>query len=149
VVWGGPAWRLYPESGIPLQRLFSTFPDGQPGVGLLLLRVGAAVPLIYLGIAGLTVSEPPLRLLLGLVAIVGGVLLLVGLWTPIAGFTIAIAEVLATLSPYTLLPQDPWMAIVLAVVSAGVALLGPGAFSIDARLFGRQRFEIDTRTRER
>jgi putative oxidoreductase len=149
VVWGGPAWRLYPESGIPLQRLFSTFPDGQPGVGLLLLRVGAAVPLIYFGIAGLTAADSPLRLLLRLVAIAGGVLLLVGLWTPIAGFMIALAELSTTLLPHILRQEDPWTAIILAVVSAGVALLGPGAFSIDARLFGRQLYEIDTRMRDR
>lgn len=149
MVWGGSTWLPYPGSGIPLQRLFSTFPDGQPGVGLLLLRVGAAVPLIYFGITGLTASESPLRLLLRLVAIAGGVLLLVGLWTPIAGFMIALAELSTTLLPRVLHQEDPWMAIVLAVVSASVALLGPGAFSIDARLFGRQRFEIDTRTRVR
>lgn len=149
MVWGGPAWRLYPESGIPLQRLFSTFPDGQPGVGLLLLRVGAAVPLIYFGIAGLTAADSPLRLLLRLVAIAGGVLLLVGLWTPIAGFMIALAELSTTLLPHILRQEDPWTAIILAVVSAGVALLGPGAFSIDARLFGRQLYEIDTRMRDR
>jgi hypothetical protein len=28
-----------------------------------------------------------------------------------------------------------------------VAMLGPGAWSVDARLFGRQRFEINGRKR--
>jgi hypothetical protein len=36
-----------------LQRLFSAFPDGWPGLGLLLQRFGAAIALIYFGIAGL------------------------------------------------------------------------------------------------
>lgn len=36
--------------------------------------------------------------------------------------------------------------IVLAAVAVSVAMLGPGAWSVDARLFGRKRFVVD-RTR--
>jgi putative oxidoreductase len=131
---------------ILLQRLFSTFPDGQPGVGLLLLRFGAAFPLVYFGVAGLPASEPE-PLFLHLIGIAGGLLLLVGLWTPIAGLAVAIGEIWNILSPRLSQHQDPWIGIVLAVLSTGVALLGPGAWSVDARLFGRRRFEIDGRTR--
>jgi putative oxidoreductase len=139
----------YAGSGILLQRLFSTFPDGQPGLGLLLLRFGAAIPLVYFGITSVTASAPPLSLLPHLVAAVGGFLLLIGLWTPIAGFMVAIGELWNTLSPRVSRQEDAWICIVLAVLSAGVAMLGPGAWSIDARLFGRRRFEIDSRTLER
>jgi putative oxidoreductase len=37
--------------------------------------------------------------------------------------------------------------IFLAVLAAGVAMLGPGAWSIDARLFGRKRFRMADRNR--
>jgi len=37
--------------GSSLQRLFSTFPDGWPGFGILLLRLGAGTALICLGIS--------------------------------------------------------------------------------------------------
>ena len=48
-------------------------------------------------------------------------------------------------------PPQPvlrWIHIFLAVLAVSVAMLGPGAWSIDARLFGRKRFDID-RTRGR
>jgi len=44
--------------------------------------------------------------------------------------------------------EDTWMHIFLAVLAVSVAMLGPGAWSVDARLFGRKRFDID-RTRGR
>jgi putative oxidoreductase len=44
--------------------------------------------------------------------------------------------------------QDTWTHIFLAMLAVSVAMLGPGAWSIDARLFGRKRFDID-RTRGR
>ena len=81
------------EMGRPLQRLFSTFPDGWPGSGLLLLRVGAAIPLIYFGIAGTAESaEESVSVALRIVAAGGGLLLLLGLWTPVAGIAVAIDE---------------------------------------------------------
>ena len=39
--------------------------------------------------------------------------------------------------------DDHWIHVFLAVLATGVAMLGPGAWSIDARLFGRKRFDID------
>jgi putative oxidoreductase len=69
-----------------LQRLFSTFPDGWPGLGLLLLRFGAAIPLIHFGVTGIAAgSGPSLSIALNVVAVGGGLLLLFGLWTPVAG----------------------------------------------------------------
>jgi putative oxidoreductase len=106
-----------------------------------LLRLGAGIPLIYCGIAG--ASGAPVQSLtagLGLVAAVGGVLLLVGLWTPLAGTVVTIDQLWSTLSPDVSQPHDRWIHILLAVLAAGVAMLGPGAWSVDARLFGRKRF---------
>jgi putative oxidoreductase len=132
------------ETGYSLQRLFSTFPDGWPGCGLLLLRLGAGTALICLGFSGFlaTVGEP-VNMVRDLVEAAGGTLLLAGLWTPATGTFVAIDELWIAFSVHSS-PQDgQWIHILLAVLTAGIAMLGPGAWSIDARLFGRKRFDIE------
>jgi len=71
-------------------------------------------------------------------AIAAGTLLLVGLWTPIAGTLLAIIEVWSAFSH----PHDPWSYILLGTLGAALALLGPGAWSVDARLFGWKRIGL-------
>ena len=135
--------------GCILQRLFSTFPNSWPGVGLLLLRVCLGVALIYFGIAGVsgTPSEP-IALAQNSIATVAAIFLLAGLWTPVMGTLAALDEVWIALSLDSPARQDTWIHIFLAILAVSVAMLGPGAWSIDARLFGRKRFDID-RTRGR
>ena len=36
-----------------------------------------------------------------------------------------------------------WMPLALAVLGASLAMIGPGAWSLDARLFGRKQIEPD------
>jgi putative oxidoreductase len=136
------------EKGFALQRLFSTFPDGWPGLGLLLLRFGVAIPLIYFGAAGLAgaTGQPP-SMALCLIAAAGGLLLLVGLWTPVAGVLVAIDELWSAFSLQFSQQDEQWLHVLLAVLAAAVAMLGPGAWSVDARLFGRKRFEVNGRNR--
>jgi putative oxidoreductase len=74
--------------------------------------------------------------------------LIAGLWTPITGALLTLDELWIALSPNSLQHDLNWIHIFLAVLTAGVAMLGPGAWSIDARLFGRRRFDMD-RTRGR
>ncbi|HVP00282.1 MAG TPA: hypothetical protein VMT15_19560 [Bryobacteraceae bacterium] len=64
-----------------------------------------------------------------------GLLLCAGLWTPIAGAALSVLALWSALSG----GGDPWGQILLAAVGAGLAMLGPGAWSVDARLFGRKR----------
>jgi putative oxidoreductase len=131
------------KMGCSLQRLFSTFPDGWPGFGLLLLRLGGGIALTCLGISGfLATVREPISIGLDLVAATGGILLLTGLWTPVVGTLLAIDELWIAFSVYSSQRGGRWIHILLAVVTAGVAMLGPGAWSVDARLFGRKRFEM-------
>jgi putative oxidoreductase len=129
-----------------LQRLFSTFPDGWPGFGLALFRLGAGLSLIYCALTdGAGASGPWLSLAQCLVAALGGALLLVGLWTPVAGIVVAIDELWRAFSPNVSPADDRWIHLLLAVLAAGIAMLGPGAWSVDARLFGRKRFDMGER----
>jgi putative oxidoreductase len=61
---------------------------------------------------------------------------------------VALDEIWIGISLYAPRREDPWIHIFLGVLSVSLAMLGPGAVSIDARLFGRKRFDID-RTRGR
>ncbi len=136
--------------GCTLQRLFSTFPNSWPGVGLLLLRLGVGVALIDLGIRGLFGAVGvPITVPRDFIEAGGGIFLLAGLWTPVMGALIAIDELWIAFSLNSSQPDSLLIHIFLAVLTAGVAMLGPGAWSIDARLFGRKRFTMADRTRGR
>jgi len=74
-------------------------------------------------------------------AIAAGILLLAGLWTPIAGVLLAIIEIWSAFTH----PHDPWSYILLGTLGAALAMLGPGAWSVDARLFGWKRIDIRDR----
>ena len=114
----------------------------------MLLRVGAAIPLVYFGFAGTAGgAEQSIHVVLCLIAAAAGLLLLLGLWTPAAGIAVAIVELWIALSPLVAQLSDPWLHLLLAVLATALAMLGPGAWSVDARLFGRKRFDIDDRNR--
>jgi len=83
-----------------------------------------------------TASLPPLTP--HIVAAAGGLFLLAGLWTPVAGAIVAIAELWVVLSQ----GLDPWLSIMLAGLGTALALLDPGIWSVDARLYGWKRIEI-------
>jgi hypothetical protein len=128
--------------------LFSTFPGGWPGAGLLLLRAAVGVTTIIQG--GLYLAEPGTLTFgtgtVGLVATVSGALLLSGFLTPVAGVLVGLGTLGITLGwlPAAIrnLFDTALPAVFAAIMSAAIALLGPGAFSIDARLFGRREIII-------
>jgi putative oxidoreductase len=120
-----------------VQRLFSTFADGWPGGGLLLLRLLAGGTLVYCGVASVS-AAPHFELAAPqIVGAAAGVLLLVGLWTPAAGAVVTIVETWIALSH----PGNPWTLLVLAVLGTSLAMIGPGAWSFDARIFGRKQID--------
>ena len=133
-----------------MQRLFSTFPDSWPGLGLLLLRVGLSSHLILIAISDLsTRSSEPVALASCLAAAVGGIFLLAGLWTPIMGALVAVDELWIALSLHSFGQEHMSTHICLALIAASVAMLGPGAWSIDARLYGRRRLYSDRHSGDR
>jgi putative oxidoreductase len=116
-----------------LQRLFSTFANGWPGFGLLIQRLVTGIALLDAEItrwktpvAGLIMPE--------ITGAVLGLFLLAGLWTPVAGALIAAVEVWIIFAG----GSDIWRSLVLAALAGTLAMIGPGAWSIDARLFGRK-----------
>ena len=124
-----------------MRRLFSTFARGWPGAGLLLMRLVTGVALMERGVMRLW-SDPPIQLaILSILTIGAGILLLIGLWTPVAGTLVAVIE----LWKVFLHVGDPWLYILLATLGIALALLGPGAWSVDARLFGWKRLDIRDR----
>jgi len=126
-----------------MRRLFSNFAHGPPGVGLLLMRLPAGMAMVVQGVSAL-LAGPPLGASLFQVLTIGlGLLLLAGLWTPVAGALVAV-EALWNVFSF----GDPWRWIMLATLGAALALTGPGAWSIDAHLFGWRRLDIRDRKSE-
>jgi uncharacterized membrane protein YphA (DoxX/SURF4 family) len=136
-----------------LQRLYSTFPGGRPGIGLLLLRVAVGFTAITEGIFYLA-SLPNLssgRWLLSFALIAGGVAMAAGFLTPFAGLLLGLCFLGIALSWF---PEASWdlhdarlVAFGMIVTAVALMLLGPGAFSLDGRLFGRREIVIPPSSR--
>ena len=124
-----------------MRRLYSTFASGWPGVGLLLMRLVVGFALVARASATLW-RDPPLNTTVTSVFLTGfGLLLIVGLWTPITGALIALFETWQLMTT----AGDQSTALLLGTVGAAVAMLGPGLWSVDARLFGWKRVEAPPR----
>jgi putative oxidoreductase len=121
-----------------LQRLFSMFPNGWPGAALLLLRLVAGILLIYDGVLALRTGPDLPTTILQSVAIGAGTLLILGLWTPIAGTLVILVAVCFEFLGTTQVRSN----VLLGALGAALAILGPGIRSIDALRYGRKRFDI-------
>jgi len=88
--------------------------------------------------------DPSVNVTLPAVLLMGaGILLIAGLWTPVAGISVALTEVWKML----MLPGDKSLWLMLGTAGAALAMLGPGLWSIDARLYGWKRLEPTPRKR--
>jgi putative oxidoreductase len=105
------------------------------------MRLVVGLALVIRRINELQGGPPTGQAIIHVLAIAAGILLLAGLWTPIAGILLAIIEICSTFTHL----HDPWSYILLGTLGAALAMLGPGAWSVDARLFGWKRIDIRDR----
>ena len=105
------------------------------------MRLVAGTTLVAQGLTSLPTRpliEPPI---LDAVSIATGILLVVGLWTPIAGSLVAIFGFWNAISQ----TGDRSANVLLGTIGAALALIGPGTWSVDARLFGWKRIDLGDR----
>jgi uncharacterized membrane protein YphA (DoxX/SURF4 family) len=134
-----PAWST------PLQRTFATFPAGWVGTALLVLRVSVGASAILE--AGLAVigGHSFLNLAVASVAVPAGLALIIGLLTPVVSAVLAVGGAVTLLGLHAAvlrLLDSPMALFEFVVMAAVVVILGPGATSIDAHLFGRREVAI-------
>jgi hypothetical protein len=131
-----------------VHRLFFDFLGGWRGFALLVLRGAAGAMLVFPAL--LCLAEPAasvgLRAGSGAAMLTAG-LLAVGYLTPIAALAAAAAGVVAyrfnLLSLCAPALADTKMSFALAIpILLAIVLIGPGRFSVDARLFGRREILI-------
>jgi hypothetical protein len=108
------------------------FPTGAAGVALVLLRLSVSALLV----ANVVLSEDPILHMWELTGLgLLGVSLCLGVFTPVASILTCLIEITA-LSDLKQLGVTHF--IVSILIAASLAMLGPGAYSVDARMFGRR-----------
>lgn len=108
------------------------FPHGGPGVGLLLLRLSVAAILIM---DAAKCSGASFILLLCVLVVLMSLSLSIGFLTP---YLSVIACAAAIVNLLLGLNSDNLFHVFPVINAAALTLLGPGAYSLDARLFGRR-----------
>ena len=135
-----------------LQRLFSTFPGGWPGLGLLLLRLTVGLTTAAEGISYFVAPRAfnPGMWIVYLVEIATGFFLIIGFLTPIASIFAAAGNVIVAFTVFSAVSASlidvKLKTLDAIVVAMAIAFLGPGAFSLDAYFFGRREIIIPDTT---
>jgi hypothetical protein len=108
------------------------FPAGLPGLALLLLRLSVAA-LLFIDQAGNLLLPAPGWLLI--ISIVAALAVSLGILTPLFAVLSGLAKIFALVGLAQILAPLVVLALLLA---AALAMLGPGAYSVDAKMFGRR-----------
>jgi ligand-binding sensor domain-containing protein/uncharacterized membrane protein YphA (DoxX/SURF4 family) len=146
-IWAVFYLRTHDALGVPLKKLFRAYPVGIPGAGLMLFRLAIGFYLITQVLFFSPFADHGGSLGVGLargLEVCGGVLLAVGLMTPIVGgllTAVVLVEMVqrAASDPAYASLSGSWQFTVLYLVMLGaLTLVGPGGYSLDARIFGKQ-----------
>ena len=134
-----------------MRGLFSTFPSGRCAVALLLLRLLVGISVSGQGIFYLAQSPTWASFVGAVLLIPCGLCVLIGFATPVASLVVSFG-VLAISMSWLALPTGSLLdgkpaLFELIVISLSIALMGPGSFSVDARLFGRREIVIPPSSR--
>ena len=116
------------------------FPLGGPGIGLLVLRISLALTFVLIAANRTDISSIH-PLFAGTLLIT--LCLAVGFLTPYLSFVVCVYGLVNLFSASAHL--DVVVLASLLLNSAALALLGPGAYSVDARLFGRRVLVVSPR----
>jgi uncharacterized membrane protein YphA (DoxX/SURF4 family) len=118
-----------------MQRLFGTFPNRGAGLALVILRLAVSIVLVT---RVWLCPAPGATMLMALSAILA-FLITIGLFTPIAAGSAALVS-LGSIQFW----NEPSMSALTIAILIAVALLGAGAYSVDAKLYGRRRLVINS-----
>jgi uncharacterized membrane protein YphA (DoxX/SURF4 family) len=132
-----------------LQRTFSGFPTGHPGLALLLLRlvVGGATSSQAWMLISANHGAVNISVVIALAAFVTGIALIIGFMTPIASVLLSAGGLLLTVDSsvtgHLLLFESGMARLEFIVMSVALVPLGPGALSLDARFYGRREVDVN------
>lgn len=126
-----------------MRRLYSNFAGGWPGFGLILMRLVVGVVLVDSALSTMLNTHPTAMAIVSVLMAAAGILLIVGLCTPIVGTIVALSEICGLLTS----PVQKLVYLLVATFGAALAMLGPGLWSVDARIFGWKRIEPTPRKR--
>jgi putative oxidoreductase len=113
-----------------MERLFSAFPSRWPGVGLVILRVTLIFALSsHVRVAPMTLTIPSAS---------AAILVALGLGTPVLSALVVVMYGISAALGALEIPA----AILVSGIAASLGFLGPGAYSVDARLFGWRHVSI-------
>jgi hypothetical protein len=105
------------------------FPTGAAGIALVILRLSATVALLLYG------TEHPFIAWSFILLVLPASALCLGFVTPYASGISCLIELATLVRPGT---QPVFLIIISILNTAALGMLGPGAYSLDARIFGRR-----------